>query len=263
MCKTCNTLRINNDIDGIIAFMDKDDVAPACVKACDVYLGSIDLTDQWEACQLAVARELGQPEPVLYDDEPISTYDDGDTEAHLNAILTLEDRMNKGLAIIDTYKTKKDAWFQAYPWFWKLYVAWRADTDPNYKVNDRYAHKLTPVVRKRFLNDPRNQGYIAHFNYEAKLWNHWHFLNGEKNKVAKANPRVWPAYYRLKGSELTLWNTYDQEDETQFTESVKIKKNGEAEIDCKVCTDNRMLTTDEAYAVGHKEEQQELFVYNS
>lgn len=263
MCNVCENVKTEKNINamiGLIELAEKGEFDKACVPGLQTYLGSLS-TDEWsDDPELVIARALGQPEPELYQDNPIPTYDDGDTEAHLNALLTIDGRLKKGLSMIHELDATINNWFTQHKWFWKLYISWRKDTDPSYQIKDNHLKILSPSVRGRFLNDKRNGVYLGTFTRRADLWKHWHMLNNEKKKIVEANPRVWPAYYQLMDSELTQYFTFDQEVEAPIREKVTVKANGEIKVEEQLLPDNRMMETDEAYALSHQEEKQQLIL---
>jgi hypothetical protein len=78
----------------------------------------------------------------------------------------------------------------------------------------------------------------------AMYWDTWFMLQAESQKLAESVPSVWPQYYALESGEQNEWD------------SLAHKRSAPA-------VDSRMLVTDEAFFVGHMEEQEELFVYNT
>lgn len=178
MCKTCNTLKINANIDGIIAHMDSIETTnpeykqDKCWKGLDLYLGSISVEE--EPARLALHRALGMPEPVLYDDPSPLLYEG--CEAELNAVVELQERMAKGMAMIQECNRVID----------------------NAKKGKRLPYKT----------------FMAWVNRRTVLWAHWHKLKEECKALATGNS-VWPQYFNLKEEELTKWNTYGRDDEQE------------------------------------------------
>lgn len=140
-----------------------------------------------------------------------------DLDGLLNQFVDLTARLDDGIADhINPAKAKQDELFEKHPWFWKLYVSWRAETDPSYRVNPKYAHKFGPEVRKRFLSDPRNSGYIRLFEHISMLWKHWFKLKGERDTMATEFPCLWPKWYELRDKPLVpyfIWGGKDLVDD--------------------------------------------------
>lgn len=190
MCTTCNQLKIRGDINAIIARMDeleKDinhqseygDVdmdyitsMEKCYRGLDIYLGSIEVDE--EPARMALHRALGMPEPVLYEDASPSLYQG--TEAELNAVVELQERMAKGMLMIQECDRVLDAAKKGKRLPYKTFMAW---------------------VNRRSI-----------------LWGHWRKLKDECVALATGN-NVWPEYFNLKDEPLTKWNTYGRDDEQE------------------------------------------------
>jgi hypothetical protein len=167
MCKTCNTLKINADIDGIIALMDSmDDMRPLtreddrCYRGMDTYLGSIEVDEDEARSTLAV--ELGDWATVskLQDKHtPISGVDQEDIEHRAELVNELQARMDKGMSMIE-------------------------------ECNERLAYfKAGNYVPKPV--------FMAWVERRSRLWTHWFKLKDEKMALAN-HKAVWAKAYKLE-----------------------------------------------------------------
>lgn len=140
----------------------------------------------------------GVPE-VLYDDAPIPLSDGPDMEAELNNMITLQERMARGMGMIKQVSNQVDFWFAQNKWFVKVWYAWKC-RDNLAKVTQITSHWKYPMQEKdalRFLQDKRNEKYFNTFAYRAKLWNHWWVLKGECDAIAAEYPQLWHDYFKL------------------------------------------------------------------
>lgn len=262
MCKTCNNLRTLNDIDGIISFMEQDGVDTACYKACDVYLGSIDLTDQWEDCNLAVARELGQPEPELYPNDPhvyLTTAPDSDTVAQ---VIELQLRMDTGMSLIQELTRTRDAlrveYYTTKDRITKggdMLKAWKAEGN-SYKAWPHHGH-MTALYKHR---NKVGAELGATNDKLSTYWDHWKALKSQCQLLIKGDKAVWAKYFSIGDpktdtDEFKAWLNRHLADEYQPGDRDHLQANPDV--------DNRMLESHEAYSLAHQEEQKELFSYNS
>ena len=180
--------------------------------------------DEEQAARLVLSRLKGEPEPVLYDDEPTPSVGDYDKEAYLNdyidvqeVMATLMRRIEKGTSmIIDKKNAKYDA------------------QCGNWLRRDGYI-KLCLDIKK----------YEAH---RSDLWSQWWDLKAKCDGIQEECSSVYPMYKKIEDGEED--DRYDRYDPIWHKKSAP-------EID------NRMLLTDEATYEAHMEEQEEFFVYNS
>lgn len=163
----------------------------------------VDLSPQeLESFKLAVAREMGLPEPELYNDEDVWDMEARkapDKELLLDKLLTLQERMAKGMKMIEKADRKINVFFKDHRWMYKLYLSWSG------KWNDQ-------TTAQRFLTDPRNQGYITWFEYRKNLWDQWWKLQKESKELADTQG-LWGEYFHLLEEEITRYfSIIDPED---------------------------------------------------
>lgn len=168
-------------------------------EAGEYYIDECDVERAYEVLKEYVARR-NQPEDELFHDESPALYDaEGNFEANLNELVDIQERMAKGMALIDKSNEEISKRFKALPWFGKLYNAW--------------AGKLDSETASRFLSDPRNSNHIAWLNYRKDLWNKWNMLKDESMTIANRHPRLWIEYFNLEKFEFNTYFTSGEVDE--------------------------------------------------
>lgn len=171
-----------------------------CLEAIDNAFGDIITGDSHDDFRLIMARELGMPEPILYPQDQPTKFDFSfDEEKILNQIVDLQDRMAKGMTLIEESNGAIAEMFSKARWMGILYNCWSG------KEKDE-------AKRRRFLNDPRNTVAIRWFERRKKLWAHWNLLKEECGKLTSEHSYIWAKYFQLK--ELVLdpyWSTINPE----------------------------------------------------
>lgn len=266
MCKY-NTLKINNDINGIIASMDEMDACrplthgdDRCYRGMDTYLGSVGLREQWDECKLAAARAVGQPEHVLYE-EDTSPYTTNKLDDDIIAqVVELQTRMSNGLYMINDIAGVRDGYMSIYldakETFSKgkaLLSEWESKGKGNTVYN--WVHKDLFFQRLNERNDAWDHfdGYKSSMSDHVQvLWDHWNKLKDECMGIIGDNKAIWVTYFQMDDKEDWLYRYLNDLPQDKGTEHLMSNPD----------LDSRMLVNDEAYSMAHKEENEELFVYN-
>lgn len=217
------------------------------------------LVDDEEAARLALSRALGQPEPVLYeDDESPATYEDYDLEAHLDALVTLDHRMKKGLEIINSLKATTQPLYDEYAAAKTLFEHAKHVMYVEHADKDKpesWWNRFNQLKADRDTKWNKFDTAKARINARLpKLWDHYFFLKGQKDEIAKMDKRLWPAFYTLLGYELNVHATWGGDDEMQVEEYVRMTKAGPV-VEKRPVLDNRHVSADDAYADAHMEEE--------
>ena len=253
MCKTCNNLKLNNDIDGIIARMDSDMLDDRCHRELDIYIGSIDLSDQWDECRLAVARGLDEPEPVLYDDDPVPTTNMVDQDT-LAQVIEIQQRMDRGMSLIQELTTTRDAlrveYYTTKDRITKggdMLNQWRAQGN-SYKAWPHHAH-MTNLYKHR---NKVGKELGTTNDKLSSYWDHWKALREECRRLVNRDKALWAIYFGIE--DFGEWLARHMNDEFQDRDDGHLRSDPE--------WNDRMLVSHEAYAIAHQEEQEELISYN-
>lgn len=119
----------------------------------------------------------------------LETLNGPDTEKDVESVVELQDRMDKGMAMINECN----------------------------EVLDR-ANKGQRLPYDVFM------GWV---NRRRRLWAHWHTLKNQCQEIAEKNPRVWPEYFKAQNPDVMVNKyftyeddkIYDSEDEERFLDS--------------------------------------------
>lgn len=143
----------------------------------------VDITPaQLEALMLEVAREKGEPEPILYDDKTNPINDNVDGEKVLNEIIEVQERMAKGMLLIE---------------------------ECNKVIEEAKQGKRLP-----------KPVFMQWVNRRGKLWSHWWNLKANCEKLASECPSVWNSYFKLIEEPFQPYFTYGKkEDELEGVDS--------------------------------------------
>jgi hypothetical protein len=123
--------------------------------------------EELEHIKLVLARACGMPEPVLYDDPSPDVY--SKDEAPLNKVIDIQERMSKGMIMIQECNKKLEYFNSGHRVPYDVYMAW--------------------VDRRR------------------ALWSHWWMLKHQCDALAKDAPTVWPEYFNLCSEEINPYHT--------------------------------------------------------
>lgn len=137
----------------------------------------VDITpEQIEAMKLEIARERGEPEPVLYQDESPDLYEPRPEEVILDQIVELQERMAKGMKVINEAKEK-------------LALV-------KGKIVHAHAGKANriPYVEYCALLKARD-GWNDRI---SALWDHWFTLKAQCDQLIGDNRKIWAMYFGLK-----------------------------------------------------------------
>jgi hypothetical protein len=124
-------------------------------------------SEEVELARLVLARATGTPEPELYTDESPELYYQDD-EA-LNAVIELQERMAKGLLMIEECSTQLQTF-----------------KDGAYVSRDTF---------------------MKWVNRRKRLWAHWFKLKAECQTHALADPSMWPRYFKLRDEDISPYFT--------------------------------------------------------
>ena len=156
----------------------------------DEQLGNleVDITPQQiEAIKLELSRERGEPEPALYDDESPALYEESEEEVILNEIIEIQERMSKGMRLIN------DA------------------TQKHQMVCSRLS-----ASHASYSNRVPKEEYIAllkaRSSWKARissLWNHWFSLKEKCDSLLSTTngSKVWAMYFSLAGESINPYFT--------------------------------------------------------
>ena len=167
-------------ISGVDLFHGITEEQPLCVKCDTIEVSSQEL----ENIHLMFARETGQPEPELYQDEPMSRIEDN-REEELCALVDIQERMSRGM------KKIKESEKQLLS-----------------------ARKRLQATKERMI--PYNEFCAlvkARSEWEkhlSKLWNHWFEL---QDQTRDTDATVWAMFFQLLEEDLNRYFcTNDLED---------------------------------------------------
>lgn len=147
----------------------------------------VDITpEQVEAIKLQLARERGEPEPVLYDDELIGPTSD-DSEEKLNMVIDIQARMSKGMEMINecTSVLEKASSGERLPYH--VFMSW--------------------VERRR------------------KLWSHWNNLKNECARIIGDDTHVWVQYFKLVEEDMSPYHTSGDTEEVDTQANLFLTQN--------------------------------------
>jgi hypothetical protein len=139
----------------------------------DEQLGKLTVEDG-DAARLAIARALGQPEPVLYEDEDDNTPAGEDYERVLLDLVDLQERMACGMKMIQ----------QA------------SDV-----LNDAARGKRLPY-----------NIYISWVERKKALWSHWWHLKSCCDALVDDDRWLWYQYFQLAEEDITDRFCYGETD---------------------------------------------------
>lgn len=105
----------------------------------------------------------------------------------LNEMVEIQERMAKGMRIINEASTAKEKALQQY-------------------LSAKEQGLIYTIRNKAW------EIYSAHKERVSKLWAHWHTLKDECCGIADTDTRLWPAYFQLVNTE---FNTYWTSGETE------------------------------------------------
>lgn len=139
----------------------------------------ISCRDELDNVRLALSRQLGVPEPELYQDEPDNTWKDKeDWEAIERDMVNLQERMSRGMKMIQDCK--------------------------------EVLHKAKTVKRIPY------EDFVSWRAREKKLWNHWWNLKAQCDELIGENNWLWNRYFSL--SETMIDRNGYTNDETECPE---------------------------------------------
>lgn len=186
--------------------------------------------DDADAARLAIARELGQPEPELYPNDKMEEFDfSRDEEKALNDLVELSARMDKGKEMISSAKKTIDSFFEKNGfWFIKLWFSWKHREEPMMvtKVTSHWKYPMKEEDVERFLSDNRNKQYIQWFEYRNSLWKQFNKLNKQCAAIKEEYPSIWYHYFQLRDEVIT---PYDINGDTEEVDNSTIYKGKEEE----------------------------------
>lgn len=187
-----------------------------------------DLNDNPDYCRMTLDELLGEDSRPSYKCSSIEDIaQEREEEFFLDRILDLQDRMAKGMAMIQEADRTRLAYIGAKMRFDRAKEFMFADDE-----------KKPQVWWNRFnqLKAERDAAWSAYNPMRARisrLWTHWHVLREECTEMA--NTAIWAKYFALQNSDLNLYFTYDGDVDEQSV-------------------DSRMSPTDEIFRDSHLEE---------
>lgn len=187
---TCNSSDAGCTFHADLDHLTEAEAGEFCIDECD-------LDRAYEVLRTYV-QEKNEPERELFHDVSPDLFDDEGFESDLNELVAVQERMAKGMKLIEQANKEISLRFEKLPWFGKLYRAW--------------AGKLEQWEADRFLKDPRNKGHIKWLDYRKKLWDLWNSLKEKSASIAR-NSYLWPAYFELCEFEFNRYFTSGEIDE--------------------------------------------------
>ena len=177
-------------ISGVDLFHGTTEEQPLCVK-CD----TIEVSpEESEAIHLMLAREAGQPEPVLYQDDSIPLIEDSHEE-ELCALVDVQERMSKGMKLIKEAEQKL------------LQVRKRLQST---KERQLPYQEFCALVKAR-------SEWEKHI---SKLWNNWFCL---QESTRETDPAVWAMFFQLLEEDLNKY--FCNGDSEDIDEQVNLSQN--------------------------------------
>jgi len=211
-----------------------------------------------ESARLTLSREVGMPEPVLYEDES-PTIGIEDDEKDLNDLIELQDRMGNGIKMINQINQYITEQFRSNPYMGAIYWAWDTKSPKcAYKQIDNLQYlelfavgdqkkdirrEINRLKDKRYmlLTHLKNKPQVNALERRSNLWKHWWKLKGQCDAITKDKGKVWVEYFNLEKASVNPYLTNNREVEDQSI-------------------DSRMMSSDIAYRESHIEQEQLVLI---
>lgn len=193
--------------------MNKEQVGMMYIERCDVELARkvLDQHIRSNSQEALCPEEYGDGQ----DDKEHFPVQGDDREKKLNGVVDLQERMAKGMFMIQHANKVIEGFFKDNKYMPAIYNAWSGKMD-EYKA-------------KAFLTRDCNQVYFSWFDHRARLWDCWNGIKAQCTTLIGIDTYTWVQYFELEQESSNLY--YVTSDSEELDNLVALFRGQEETID--------------------------------